>query len=328
MHRYGPRSAAAVVTTALLLALGLATGTAATAVDRPTKPRELTLINTASGAALADEKGNPLYLRKADKPDVSGCTGTCAKTWPAAVGFPTKARGVTGDTGQTKRLVPGTRLPQVIYDQHPLYYYRNDEPKHPQGQHVAGFSLIAPDGSPLPAAEPGTGETISSTSRPESEVTGKATGRATATKTPGHTATARRTATSSATASRRPTATPRPTATSSRTPSATRSTMSSSGIASGAATGVTSGVATGIASGVASGVASPLGSGSPAVGAVQVTPSGAARGGADHPAEAADASGPTGPAELSLAIGATAAAGAGALLVIRRLQRRAARGDH
>lgn len=318
MHRYGPRSAAVVVATALLLALGLATGTAATAVDRPTKPYELTLINTASGAALADEKGNPLYLRKADKPDVSGCTGTCAKTWPAAVGFPTKARGVTGHTAQTKRLVPGTRLPQVIYDRHPLYYYRNDEPKHPQGQHVAGFSLIAPDGSPLPASEPGTGETISSTSRPESEVTGKATGRATATKTPRPTATARRTATSAATAARRPTATARPTVTSARTPSATRSTTSSSGIASGIASGVASPM----------GSVSPTGSASPAVGAVQVTPSGAARGGADHPAEAADASGPTGPAELSLAIGATAAAGAGALLVIRRLQRRTTGGDH
>ncbi|MFF5568256.1 hypothetical protein ACFY7Z_24780 [Streptomyces sp. NPDC012623] len=72
---------------------------------------------------------------------------------------------------------------------------------------------------------------------------------------------------------------------------------------------------------------------SAAVGALKVTPSGAARGGADHLA-AVDAARPPGPAgrsaaaELALAIGTTAAASAGTILLVRRLQRRATGGEH
>ncbi|WP_329066589.1 hypothetical protein [Streptomyces sp. NBC_01429] len=70
-----------------------------------------------------------------------------------------------------------------------------------------------------------------------------------------------------------------------------------------------------------------------AVGALKVTPSGAARGGADHLAvvEAPRPAGPAGPsaaAELALAIGTTAAASAGTILLVRRLQRRATGGEH
>ncbi|MFJ2444330.1 MULTISPECIES: hypothetical protein [unclassified Streptomyces] len=59
----------------------------------------------------------------------------------------------------------------------------------------------------------------------------------------------------------------------------------------------------------------------PDIGALGVTPSGAARGGADHPGRPPARSAA---AELSLAIGATAAATAGTILVVRRFQRRAA----
>nr|WSZ96978.1 hypothetical protein OH820_16055 [Streptomyces sp. NBC_00857] len=62
------------------------------------------------------------------------------------------------------------------------------------------------------------------------------------------------------------------------------------------------------------------------MGALRVTPSGAARGGADHTA-AADSSGRSSAAQLSLAIGTTAAASAGTILMVRRLQRRVA-GEH
>lgn len=76
----------------------------------------------------------------------------------------------------------------------------------------------------------------------------------------------------------------------------------------------------------ASATASASASRSSSVGALRVTPSGAARGGADH-MTAADSSGRSSAAQLSLAIGTTAAASAGTILVVRRLQRRVA-GEH
>jgi predicted lipoprotein with Yx(FWY)xxD motif len=155
------RTPALVVTAAALLVL--LTAATAAAVNRPTEPRKLTLISTANGAALADMRGNPLYLREADKPNRPGCTGRCAKTFPPAVGSPSRGRGVTGRVTHTPHHAPGSRLPQVVYVRHPLYYYAKDHPKRPRGQEVDGFHLVAPDGSPLPTGEIGT-----ATSRPES----------------------------------------------------------------------------------------------------------------------------------------------------------------
>jgi hypothetical protein len=63
------------------------------------------------------------------------------------------------------------------------------------------------------------------------------------------------------------------------------------------------------------------------VGALQITPSGAASGGAAYPATA-DTSVATSATKISLAIGGTSAAAAGATLIIRRLRRRAVGGEH
>ncbi|WP_455360604.1 hypothetical protein [Streptomyces sp. SYSU K21746] len=146
----GPRTAVLTAATMLVLALG---GGPAAAVDKPTEPGELTLISTPDGMALADRDGNPLYLRAADRPDVSGCTGACATAWPAAIGRPTKAAGVAGQTAQTRTDAAGADKPQVIYNTHPLYYHRGDRPGRPGGQDVPGWSLVAADGSALrPAA--------------------------------------------------------------------------------------------------------------------------------------------------------------------------------
>ncbi|MFD5750973.1 hypothetical protein [Streptomyces sp. NPDC127033] len=316
MHRPGNRPGTGLriavlgtATTLLLLAPGAG---AASAVDRPTDPGELTLIGTPSGPALADRAGNPLYMRTADRPDAPPCTGECARTWPAATGFPAKARGVMGTTSRTLLRAANSGRPQVVYNNHPLYYYKNDRPNRPRGQHIPGFSLVAPDGTALTAAvgagasasprrpapaksaaspKPSTAGTISATSRARPPTT-----------TPPRTPPAPRKSSSAPRTAVTPKAPVTP-----RTPVAPRT----SALPRTSVTRNTS--VTGL----------------PSVGALQVTPSGAARGGADHPVAAADAdrSGRDQVAEVSLAIGATAAAFAGTILLVRRLQRRTTGGE-
>lgn len=328
MQRNRPRTAALVTATALFLAFG----GAAAAVDRPTAPGELTLINTSSGQVLADKDGNPLYARPADTNGTPGCTGGCASTWPAAVGSPKRARGVTGALTRTSKHAAGSTSPQVVFGTHPLYYYENDKPGRPRGQNIKGFSLIAPSGRALtepvratkkavapaqksagPAKSPR--QTTSSTSRPEQ--------RGASTAPPG-----RRTTTD-------PGTTPKPKPKDARSDSVP---APPSGLAVGPSARASGGTATGTATAPTTNTGTPS-TGTPAttatgsstasasVGALAVTPSGAARGGAVHPttARAAD---PLDAAELSLAIGITAIATAGALLVIRRLQRPASGGRH
>ncbi|MEW1724647.1 hypothetical protein [Streptomyces sp. NPDC093109] len=301
MHRTGPcrritariaratptTPAALATVTLLLLALTVTTAERAVAVTRPSDPGELTLIDTAMGRVLADKDGYALYLRQADAPNQPGCTGACAVTWPAATGRPTRARGVAAPTSVTPLSAVGSTERQVVFGTHPLYYFRSDRPRRPEGQHVPGFSLVSANGT---AVAPGASaaETASSTSRPKPKPT------QTQTRPPTRTST--RTPTPKPKTSKPPPKPSPPTPETPRTtPAATRSPAPAT------------------------------------VGALRVTPSGAARGGADHPAAAATAVPPSGRsavAELALAIGATAAASAGTILLVRRLQRRATGGEH
>ncbi|MFF1418854.1 hypothetical protein [Streptomyces sp. NPDC058280] len=283
MDRTGPRIAALATATVLLLTL--ATGRA-TAVDKPTEPGELTLITTDAGKVLADKKGNPLYLRDADKRDVSDCAASCATSWPAAIGYPTKAQGVTGETSQTVLNAVNSDHPQVIYNAHPLYYYRNDRPNQPKGHRMPGFSLVAPDGTAMP--DTGSTPTAASTK--------------TAAPSPAKSAPA------SAKASAKATAT--------ATAKAPAQTADANKIPAPPAVATNSAAAT-----------AGTGAVSPSVGVLQITPSGAAKGGADH-LTAADSSGPSVMAGLALTLGATAAAAVGTILVVRRHQRRATGGRH
>ncbi|MFE4828478.1 hypothetical protein [Streptomyces sp. NPDC056672] len=360
MDRQGPRIATLTTATVLLVALG---GAAATAVDRPKEPSELTLINTGVGQVLADENGNPLYLRLADKPDRPECAGKCATTWPAAVGFPTKATGVIGETAQTPLNAANSDQPHVIYNTHPLYYYKEDRPNQPKGQNVDGFSLVSADGKAVtdrngsaatsPQAKPSASRTASSTSKakpPTSKTpaaktpTGKApTSKAAKTpKTPkpptpatsaGGRVPAPRTTTAAPTRIP-PRITPQPqapAATSTRAPApkpipsvAPVGPVQPGTGTAGTGTGTT-GTGTGTSTtGTSTGKDTVPG---PSVGNLQITPSGAARGGADHLTATDSVVRGTGTAELTLAIGATAAAALGTILVVRRGRRRAT-GDH
>ncbi|MFE4373487.1 hypothetical protein ACFRMN_35670 [Streptomyces sp. NPDC056835] len=377
MHGHGSRIAALAAATVLLLALG---GSAATAVDRPTEPGQLTLINTAVGRVLADKFGNPLYMRTADEPDNPDCTGECADTWPAAVGYPTKGRGVANDTSQTVLNAENSDQPQVIYNTHPLYYYTDDQPHLPRGQHVDGFTLVAPNGTAMtlplssgPDPDPTVSGTTSSTSRAKPAATPKPT-RAAPTQTRAPTKalpkTPRKVATKAPTKAatkapkkvmKPPTKQPTkaPTKAAPRTPprAPTRAapkpaTKAPPKPATKPATKAPPKPATKATPKPATKAASPgarvtptrtatratrtanpavprttTTTANPSVGALAITPSGAARGGADH-MTAADSSERTSAAELSLAIGATAAASIGTILVVRRFQRRSTGGQH
>lgn len=145
------RLAACAAAAALLFSLA----PAAAAVDRPTEPGALKLIDTPSGKALADKNGNPLYFQDADKTHTSPCVGECATNWPAATGYPTKAAGVDGVTGFTNEIPEGADKPQVIYNGHLLHYHKRDQPNEPKGQAVGGWHLLGADGQALKTAEPG-----------------------------------------------------------------------------------------------------------------------------------------------------------------------------
>ncbi|MFJ9032116.1 hypothetical protein ACIRQP_27045 [Streptomyces sp. NPDC102274] len=341
-HGHGSRIAALAAATVLLLALG---GAAATAVDRPTEPRQLTLINTAVGRVLADKIGNPLYMRTADEPDNPDCTDDCADAWPAAIGYPTKGRGVTSDTAQTVLNAENSDQPQVIYNTHPLYYYSKDQPHLPRGQHVDGFTLVAPNGAAMllplssgPDPDPTVSGTTSSTSRakpPAKPAQTKAAPPPTRAPTKAPTKAAPKTLPKAPTkaAPKAPTKAPTKAAPKAATKAptkapaapATRAPVAPVAPATRAPTPATRATPTrtvppAVPRTTTAASTAPLG-------ALTITPSGPARGGARH-LTAADPSGHYGAAELSLAIGATAAASLGTILVVRRFQRRSTGGQH
>ncbi|MEW2548987.1 hypothetical protein AB0910_25010 [Streptomyces sp. NPDC047002] len=289
--RRRPRTLAAVAAAALLVLA--AAGTAA-AVDGPTQPGKLTLISTADGAALADAHGTPLYLRSADRRGTPDCTGRCAALFPPAVGSPTRAHGVTGALTRSPHHAPGSTLPQVVYAGHPLYYYAKDRPHHrPEGRRVDGFRLVAPDGTPLP---PPGGEIGTATSRPQHPAPTSPAGA-------GHRTSPYTTSDTAAPPARSHTGTP---------PAASRTAAP-----------------TAVPAGSAAAVPSVPRASAAVVGALQVTPSGAADGGAVHPvAVVADRSAAAVAARVALVIGAAAAACAVCLVTVRRLRGTPAGGEH
>jgi len=114
------------------------------------------------GSYLADSSGRALYLFTADKPGESACSGACAEAWPpysAAQGAPTAgAADVQAAKFGTLSRPDGTV--QVVYNQHPLYYFQKDTgPGQTMGQDVHGFGgewyLVTPQGEKLEKGEGG-----------------------------------------------------------------------------------------------------------------------------------------------------------------------------
>jgi predicted lipoprotein with Yx(FWY)xxD motif len=114
------------------------------------------------GSYLADAQGRALYLFTSDKPGESACSGACAQAWPpysASQGAPTAgAAEVQAAKLGTLNRPDGTV--QVVYNQHPLYYFQKDTgPGQTMGQDVHGFGgewyLVTPQGEKLEKGESG-----------------------------------------------------------------------------------------------------------------------------------------------------------------------------
>jgi predicted lipoprotein with Yx(FWY)xxD motif len=78
------------------------------------------------GTILVDGKGRTLYLFKADTPDTSACSGTCAAAWPPLLttGAAKAGQNIKSNLlGTSKRSGGAT---QVTYNHHPLYLYAGD----------------------------------------------------------------------------------------------------------------------------------------------------------------------------------------------------------
>lgn len=74
---------------------------------------------------LTDSAGFVLYWFAKDTPTASNCSGTCLTYWPAVLGTPSLASGVSlaGTLGTIKR---SNGQLQATYDGHPLYTFKAD----------------------------------------------------------------------------------------------------------------------------------------------------------------------------------------------------------
>ena len=102
------------------------------------------------GTILVDGEGFTLYLLTRDEPNVSTCTGGCARSWPPLIASGALAElagpGVTPELLDTITRDDGST--QVTYNGHPLYYFAADRnPGDAKGQKVGGiWFIVSPAG--------------------------------------------------------------------------------------------------------------------------------------------------------------------------------------
>ncbi|MGH9071688.1 MAG: COG4315 family predicted lipoprotein [Acidimicrobiales bacterium] len=168
------RVTARAVRGAAVSAVVLGLGAAACGTSSPTKPASSTTSTTtpanasaaglvaessAYGSILATSSGKTLYEHSNDTSNNAGCTGACAKVWPAYTvsAAPSIGTGVKltllGEVGKTAQLSYGTR---------PLYTFAGDTAAHgTKGEGIKSFGgtwyvLSASTGKPVTAKVPGT----------------------------------------------------------------------------------------------------------------------------------------------------------------------------
>jgi predicted lipoprotein with Yx(FWY)xxD motif len=85
-------------------------------------------VATKYGRAIADGKGEALYLFTKDGRGPSRCYGACAAAWPplTAHSKPRAGKGISASALGTRKRADGTL--QVTYKGQPLYYYVGDKP--------------------------------------------------------------------------------------------------------------------------------------------------------------------------------------------------------
>jgi predicted lipoprotein with Yx(FWY)xxD motif len=82
-------------------------------------------MSTSSGTVLVDSAGMTLYWFAIDTSTKSNCSGTCLNYWPALIGSPSAAAGVTLP-GKLGTITRSNGQIQATYDGHPLYTYVSD----------------------------------------------------------------------------------------------------------------------------------------------------------------------------------------------------------
>jgi predicted lipoprotein with Yx(FWY)xxD motif len=116
MHTFARNSALAA-----FVCLGtLASSAAAMEVEPQAFPDGIHVVNTASGAVLANAQGLSLYTFDNDTTSSSTCYTLCADTWPATLAAEASLAAPFGVSVRTD----GTQ--QITYHGHPLYHYSGD----------------------------------------------------------------------------------------------------------------------------------------------------------------------------------------------------------
>ena len=115
----------------------------------PAAPTALTVVQTAVGSVVANDRGQVLYAYTDDTPTKSACNADwCLTDWPPlqAKGTPTAVAGITAPMTVING-AGGVR--QVTLAGHPLYTFAGDlHPGDVRGQGIgADWLLIKPDGS-------------------------------------------------------------------------------------------------------------------------------------------------------------------------------------
>ena len=105
------------------------------------------------GAILVDGEGATVYVFTNDEPNVSSCTGGCARSWPplATSGEtgPQVREGVNADLIGTIERSDGVE--QVTYNSRPLYHFSGDRRAGDARGHGLGsvWFAVSPDGEPV-----------------------------------------------------------------------------------------------------------------------------------------------------------------------------------
>jgi predicted lipoprotein with Yx(FWY)xxD motif len=105
------------------------------------------------GAYITGSGGMTVYVRTADSPDKSSCTGACATTWPpVVVGSGGEITGPSEATHSFTAIARADATFQVAYNHRPLYYYSGDSaPGDTKGQGIDNAWFVALISGSVPA---------------------------------------------------------------------------------------------------------------------------------------------------------------------------------
>ena len=126
-----------------------------------------------TGAYLTDGTGRALYVWEKDTiPDVSSCTGSCIKTWPAFWVDDLMAPSVL-DPANFSTIIRGDGGKQWAYLGQPLYYYSGDKDAgdlYGNGIGNVWFAANVTGVMPVPAAPASAGTIVPTTAVPTTSI--------------------------------------------------------------------------------------------------------------------------------------------------------------